>query len=707
MSVYGDKMIKLIINGRKIEAEAGNTVLEAALRAGIYIPNLCYHPDLPPIGACRLCIVEIEGMEDIPTACTTPIKDGMIVHTDTPRIQELRKNIMWLILSEHPLDLDKSSQLKKVAEYIGVKQILAGYTPRTKNIPVISDDPLFIRDIERCILCGRCVRMCQEVRKIGALGFINRGINTIVGTNYGLPLKDAACKFCAACVEVCPSGALVDKEKFEEKDREKVLLPCTNTCPAGIDAARYVRLIAEGRFQDALEVVRERVPFPKVLGYVCDHPCEEVCRRSQVNEPIAIRALKRFVAELDSGRWRSKITLAPQTGKQVAIVGSGPAGLTAAWFLKKSGHSVTVFETLVEPGGMMRIGIPEYRLPRDVLNQEIKDIENIGVKIKTSTKIESLDELFNQGFAAVFLALGATKGLKMGIAGEDEPRVLDGISVLKAINFKNKVDISGEVAVVGGGNVAIDVARSALRVGAKKVTILYRRTQEEMPASKEEVEGALKEGVKISFLVAPQRLLRATNKLKIECIRMQLGEPDSSGRRRPIPIEGSEFTVKADRLIVAIGQKSAVPKECASLMNKKGGIEADAETMSCSRKGVFAGGDLVSGSASVIEAIQAGRKAAISIDKYLGGKGQIEQEFVPEEQGARCLGREEGFAYKQRVEIATLTVKKRLSGFCEVERCLDEKKAVAEAGRCLRCQLRLKISQAPLPPQIVRKSLLY
>jgi len=692
-------MIKLIINGRKIEAEAGNTVLEAALKAGIYIPNLCYHPDLPPIGACRLCIVEIAGMKGIPTACTTQIKEGMIVHSDTARIQEMRRNIMWLILSEHPIGLDKSSQLNKVAQWIGIKQVLAGYTPHTKNIPKILDDPLFTRDIDRCILCGRCVRICQEVRKTGVLGFINRGVNTIIGTNYGLPLKDSACKFCEACVEVCPSGALVDKEEFHEKDREKVLLPCTNTCPARIDVARYVQLIAQGRYQDALEVIREKVPFPKVLGYVCDHPCEEECRRSQVNEPIAIRALKRFAAEQDSGRWRSKLTIAPDTGKKVAIVGSGPAGLTAAWFLKKLGHAVTVFEALPKAGGMMRMGIPEYRLPRDVLNQEIKDIENIGVKIKTNTKIESLVELFDQGFQAVFLAVGATEGIKMGIPGEDGPRVLDGISVLKAIAFKNKVDISGEVAVVGGGNVAIDAARSALRAGAKKVTILYRRTQEEMPASKEEVEEALKEGVKISFLVAPQRVLPATTKLKIECIRMQLGEPDSSGRRRPVPIEGSESIVKADRLIVAIGQKSLVPKECASLMNKKGSIEADTETMSCPRNGVFAGGDVVSGPASVIKAIQAGRKAAISIDKYLGGKGQIEQKFVPEEPEAPCLGREEGFAYRKRAKMPTFPLVKRLRGFSAVECGFTEETAVKEAGRCLRCQLRLKISQAPLPPE--------
>lgn len=691
-------MIRINIDGREIRVEKGSTLLEAALQAGIYIPNLCYHPDIPFMGACRLCIVEIEGMKEFPTSCTTYAKDGMVVRTNTPKIRELRKKIIWLTLSEHPKELDKSSQLKKVVDWIGVEEMLSGYVSSSKNLPVISDEPLFIRDMNRCILCGRCVRMCQEVRKAVVIGFTNRGINTIVGTSYDLPFKDAGCKFCGACVEVCPSGALTDKEKFEEKDREKTLLPCKNTCPAGIDVARYVRLIAEGRFQDSLEVVMEKVPFPHVLGLICHHPCEEACHRGEVNEPIAIRALKRFVAEEDSGRWRSKVKIAPKTGNKVAIVGSGPAGLTAAWFLRRLGHSVTVFEALSEPGGMMRAGIPEYRLPRDVLNQEIKDIENIGVKIKTDTKIESLGEFFKQGFKAIFLALGATEGIRMGIPGEDDPRVLDGISVLKSVNLGGKVDIKGEVAVVGGGNVAADVARSVLRIGAKKVTILYRRTREEMPAYPEEVEEALKEGVKISFLVTPQRVFTERDKLKVECIRMKLGKPDASGRRRPIPIKNSEFTIEADRLIMAIGQRSVVPERFGLVIDERGFIKADEETLSCPRKGVFSGGDAVSGPASVIEAIQAGRKAAISIDKDLGGNGQIDQKFIPEEEEDPCLGRDEEFAYRKRAEIPTLPVDKRLHGFPKITRTLDEKTAVEEAKRCLNCQLRLKISKAPLPP---------
>ena len=249
------------------------------------------------------------------------------------------------------------------------------------------------------------------------------------------------------------------------------------------------------------------------------------------------------------------------------------------------------------------------------------------------------------------------------------------------------------------GNVAIDVARSVLRVGAEKVTILYRRTQKEMPASQEEVEEASREGVKISFLVAPRKVVPEPDKLKVECIRMKLGEPDGSGRRRPIPIEGSEFIVKADRLIVAIGQRAEVPEKFNLSVDRRGCICADPETLSCSRKGVFAGGDVVSGPASVIEAIQAGRKAAISIDRYLGGKGQIDQEFVPEEEEVPYLGREEGFAYRRRAKIPTLPVEERVRNFAQVEYGFDEKTAVEEAKRCLRCQLRLKISRAPLPPQ--------
>jgi NADPH-dependent glutamate synthase beta subunit-like oxidoreductase/ferredoxin len=695
-------MIKIIIDKTEVNVAEGKTILEAAFKAGIYIPNMCYHPDLPPLGACRLCLVEIEKTPGYRPACTTIAQEGMIIQTNTPKLQKLRKDIVWLMLSEYRGELEEGSPLKKLVDYVGVSDAFPKFKPQPGRFKINLDQPLFIRDPNLCILCERCIRMCQEVRGVGAIGLINRGIDTYVGTSYGQTLEDAACRFCEACVEVCPTGALKDKKKYTAAEREKTLLPCSNTCPAGIDIPRYVRLIAEGRYQDALEVIRETVPFPHTLGCVCHHPCEEVCRRCELNDPISIRALKRFAAEQDNGRWRSKVKIAPDSGKKVAIIGAGPAGLTAAWFLRTLGHAVTVFEMLPAAGGMMRTGIPEYRLPRNILDREIKEIENIGVNIKLKSKIESIDALLANGFQAVFLAMGAPNGTKMGIPGEEDPRVLDGISVLKAINLKDNIDLGKTIAVVGGGNVAIDVARCALRVGVKKVTMLYRRTRDEMPANAEEIEEAMNEGIEISYLVAPQKVLPGGKKLSVECIRMKLGEPDSSGRARPIPISGSEFVVEVDRLIAAIGQASSVP-ECFAVSMKKGCIIADEKTLASSRKGVFSGGDIVSGPASVIEAIQAGRKAAAAIDKYLGGKGKIDQKLIPSDEKFACLGREEGFAYKKRVERPVTPASERLRGFIQEEGSLTEEQAVGEARRCMQCQLRLKIAQAPLPGQMPKR----
>ncbi len=691
-------MINLTINGKKIKTAGGKSILEAALEAGIYIPNLCYHPQLCPTGSCRLCIVNIEGRKGHPTSCTTAAAEGMVVDSRAPELKEMRKNIMWLTLSQYSGEIEKSTQLKKVFNYIGKKDMLPGFNPVTDKIPEKREDPLFIRDMNRCILCGRCVRICRETRKAGVLGFTGRGIKTIVGTSYDRPLSESACRFCLACVEVCPSGALKDKKSFSSKDREKVLLPCNNNCPAGIDAALYVKLIARGRHQDALEVIRKTVPFPEVLGHVCDHPCEQECRRGGVNDPIAIRALKGFAARQDTGRWRSKIKIPPSTGKKVAVAGSGPAGLSAAWFLRKLGHSVTVFEALPEAGGMMRTGIPAYRLPREVLDREISEIENIGVKIKTDSPVRSFENLFCRGFDAVLLATGAYRGMAMGIEGEDDSRVLQGIDVLQKIAFNEQTGLGEDIAVVGGGNVAIDVARSALRAGAKNASILYRRTRKEMPALEEEVKEALDEGVKITFLTSPTKITASGGRLKIECIKMKLGEPDSSGRRRPVPVEGSNYIMEADNLIMAIGQKPLVPKEFKKLLNSWGAIEASDETAETGLKGVFAAGDAATGPASVIKAIAGGRKAASSIDKYLGGSGNIDQDFISPPRQDPCLGREEGFGARKRVEISLRDPGERKKDFERVECYLDKKEAAGEAERCLSCALRLTISPPPLPP---------
>jgi len=464
-----------------------------------------------------------------------------------------------------------------------------------------------------------------------------------------------------------------------------VKAPCSHICPAGIDVPRYIRFISEGKYDQALAVIREKIPFPSICGHVCPHPCETKCRRGQVDEAIAIRALKRFAAEKGNGVWKAKSKMAASTGKRVAIIGSGPAGLTGAYYLAKRGHAVTVFETLPEPGGMMRYGIPEYRLPREVLAEEIGEIKSVGVDIRTNTRISSVDELFEHGYHAIFVAIGAHQGAKLRIEGEDSPEVMEGVSFLREINLGNKVRVGDRIAVIGGGNVAIDASRSALRLGAKEATIIYRRTRDEMPASEEEIEEALLEGVKIEFLAAPIRIERKNDMVELTCIRMELGAVDESGRRRPVPIEGNEFSLPFDTVIAAIGQVPDAPEKFGLPLERGNTIQVDDDTLATTREGVFAGGDAVTGPATVIEAIATGRRAAVSMDKYLGGSGIIDEELASTEEIETLPELEEG--ERHRISIPTLTLSKRLCSFAEIELGLGEEMAIEEAKRCLRCDL--------------------
>ncbi|MFC1875268.1 FAD-dependent oxidoreductase [Chloroflexota bacterium] len=696
--------ITLNIDGREVVTKKGKTVLEAALDAGIYIPNLCHHPNLSPLGACRLCIVEIEGMRGLPASCTTRAAGGMVVKTITPRVEHIRRIAMELTLASHPFDClvcpsNLNCQLQAVAQYLGISEQRLRAHPR--DIPVNSGNPLFEHDLDKCILCGRCVRACHELRGVGVLSFIMRGNDTYIGTAFDRSLADANCRFCGACIEVCPTGALNDKNGLLEtgKSREASLVPCRNTCPAGIDIPRYIRFIHENKYTEAAAVIREKVPFPRVLGYVCDHPCESVCRRGEVNEAISIKNLKRFAAERDTGTWKESSRKAPSSGKKVAIVGSGPSGLTAAYYLSNLGHGVTVFEALPAAGGMLRVGIPEYRLPNEVLDAEIDELRQSRFEIRAGTRIESLDNLFKQGYDAVFLAVGAHQGTAMGVEGEDSPGVVDAISFLRDISLGRRVKTGNRVAVIGGGNVAIDAARSALRLGGKDVNIIYRRTRHEMPASDEEVDGALEEKINIVYLTAPARILQENGAVKLQCLRMKLGEPDASGRRRPEPIEGSEFTTDYDTVIAAIGQIPEVPKGFQVVTERGNLIKTDDGDSATSRKGVFAGGDAVSGPASVIKAIAAGRRGAISIDKYLGGKGVIDEKLAPAEEPEAWLGCEQGFACQQHQEAPCLPPQQRSGNFNMVEHAYDEESAVKEANRCLYCDLRLKISPVKFPPK--------
>ena len=670
-------------------------------------------------------------MRGLPTACTTPATDGMVVHTESSQITQMRRAALELMLSEHPsacltchriehcgpFDIclrnvavtercvtcpkNERCELQSVARYIGIEDIRFGYTYR--NLPVKRDDPLFDRDYNLCIMCGRCVRMCQEVRGVGAIDFAYRGIKAVVSTPFDQPLIDSACKFCCACVEVCPTAALTDRgARWEtEAEHEAFLVPCKHACPLDIDASRYVRLISERKFTEALAVVAEETPFPIICGTVCHHPCEAVCRRGEVNEPIAIRDLKRFVAERPPTGGVRRIKFVPPSGKRVAIVGSGPAGLTAAYYLARlCGHSVTVFEALPVPGGMMRVGIPDSRLPKDALDAEIDMVRDSGVEIRTNTRVDSLDDLFTQGYDAVFLALGAHCGMKMGVEGEDNPGVEDGACFLKGASLGEDIKSGDGVAVVGGGNVAIDSARTALRLGAKRVTIVYRRTRDEMPADHEEVEGALEEGIEIIFLAAPVKISQDSNRLQLICNRMELGEPDASGRRRPVPIRGSEFSMGFDLIIAAIGQTPEVPKQFGLELGRGNTIQVDSDTLSTDRQGVWAGGDVVTGPATVTEAMAAGKRAAITIDRYLGGSGDISEILAPPDEIGPCLGTEEDFGRESRQNMPCLAVNRRTKIFEQVELGFSEEMAVKEAERCLKCDLRLQVGKPKAPPLV-------
>lgn len=728
--------IKLIIDGQNVEVQAGATVLEAAQSAGIYIPTLCYHPDLHPSGGCRLCTVEIDGMRGLPTSCTTPAAEGMNVVTKTETLQELRRAIMELVLTEHPNDCltcnrrercgpydvclrhvsvtqrcvtcpkNGKCELQQIVDYIGIEDMVLPYRSKERQVDY-QREPLVRRDYNLCILCGRCVQMCEEVRGIGAITFANRGFDTIVSTAFDRPLQDSGCRFCGACVEVCPTGALMDAgaEYQPDLDGESLAVPCKNACPADINVPLYVYLIGEGRYQEALAIIREKVPFPGALGRVCIHPCEEACRRSALNEPISIRFMKRFVADRDAGEWKKYSRHLPETGKKVAVVGSGPAGLTAGYYLSKAGHGVTVYEQFSRAGGMMRVGIPDYRLPPEVLDAEIDEIVKAGVDIKLNTRVESLDKLFEDGYDAVFLGLGAHRGMTLGVEGDDLPGVFDGASFLRDANLGVKVDVGDRVAVIGGGNVAIDSARVALRLGAKDVRIVYRRTRAEMPASAEEVEAAIEEGIKIEFLTSHLKVTQKEGRVVLSCNRNELGEPDASGRRRPVPVKGSEFDVEYSSIIGAIGQRPEIPAGFGVETGRGNTIKAHAATLITTRPGVWAGGDAVTGPDSVIRAIAAGRVAAASIDAYLGGSGNIEEELTGERRIGICAGlTADEFYDAPRVRMPCLPPEQVISNFAEVETGLPEDGVIAEGKRCFQCGFRSQITPAPRPPLARDKS---
>jgi NADPH-dependent glutamate synthase beta subunit-like oxidoreductase/Pyruvate/2-oxoacid:ferredoxin oxidoreductase delta subunit/ferredoxin len=690
--------IKLNIDGREIETQKGKSVLEASLDAGVYIPHLCHHPDLSPIGVCRLCIVEVEGMEGLPTSCTTSALDGMIVKTKTDKIDPMRRLAMELMLAGHPPDCGTcikylNCELQSLKQYLVSEQ--GSLKRRSKLFPINTGNPLFVQDAKKCIVCGRCVRACHELRGVGVLFYKKKEKETYIGTASDLPLADSGCRFCGACAEVCPTGAIMDKEELTKgKSRKVAFVPCRYTCPAEIDVPRYIRFIREKDYSAATAVIREKVPFPKVLGYVCDHPCETVCRRGEVNQSISIRELKRFAAEQDEKRlWEKNSNRKPSTDKKVAIIGSGPAGLTAAYYLSNQGHAVTVFESLPLAGGMMRFGIPEYRLPRNVLESEIRDLKNMGVEMKTNTHIESIDKLFDQGYDAVLVAVGAHKGQKLSIPGADHKGVLISTDFLRDVNTGKKVNIGKKVVVLGGGNVAFDCARIARRLGAEQVHIACLECRTDMPAACDEIDQGEAEGILVHPSKTSTRILSENGKITgVEFLDVESFTFDEDKNPQIEVVENSQHVLEADTVIFAIGQRPEIPEGFGLDTAANHLIELDSYTFNTSREGVFAAGDAVTGTASVIKAIASGRQGAIALDRFLEGSGDIDEKLAPPSDLEKCLGSWEGFASMNRCEESCILPEERLQSFCKVVHDMDEEAADYESNRCLQCDLRLKMT---------------
>ncbi len=570
------KRIKVTVNGREIEVYDNLTILQALLQEDIHIPHLCYDIRLERSnGNCGLCVVEL-GDRDV-KACQTPIKEGMVICTNSPKLENYRKVRLEQLLSDHNAD----------------------------------------------------------------------------------------------CVA-----------------------PCVMTCPANIDIQSYLRHVSNGNYEAAVRVIKDNNPFPIVCGRVCPHTCESECRRNLVDSPVAINYVKRFAADWDmeNGPWipdRSQ-----STGKKIAIVGAGPSGLSAAYYSAINGHDVTVFERQNYAGGMMRYGIPEYRLPKATLDKEIDIIKKMGVKIMTGKALGShlLLEDLNKDFDAVYLAIGSWRATPMHIEGENLEGVWLGIQYLEQETKGMDIKLGDNVVVIGGGNTAIDCARTALRKGARSVKLIYRRTREEMPAEPYEVEEAIREGVEMLFLMAPNKIVSNGGRKTLHCMEMKLGEPDRSGRRRPVAVEGSDILLEADTIIGAIGQSTNTQflyNDLPVKLNKWGDIEVNGNTLQTSEVKIFAGGDCVTGPATVIQAVAAGRHAAEAMNSFLM-KGYVHENGHDYSCSRGSLEDLPKWEFEEmpkmnRAKMPELLTSQRKNNFNEVELGYTEEMAREEARRCLKC----------------------
>jgi len=554
-----------------------------------------------------------------------------------------------VLVGRHPnITLLSYSEVADVSGYVGNFKVKVKKKPRYV-------------EKEKCTGCNECAKVCPVE----------------VPSEFDMALSKRKAIY-RPFAQAIPSAFTIDKKKS----------PCKITCPAHIHVQGYIALIAQGKFTEALELIREQIPFASVCGRVCTHPCEDECKRKEVDEPIAIAALKRFAADNAEDK---PITLGTLTKKQkVAIVGSGPAGMACAYDLFRTGYKVTVFEAMPMAGGMLAVGIPEYRLPKGILNKEIDAVKKLGVEIRLNSRVDDAGSLLKSGYQAVFMAVGAHKGGNIGVPGKELKGVYDAIDFLRETNLGRRVAVGKKVAVIGGGNSAVDAARVARREGAESVQIFYRRQRKDMPAIANEVADAEAEGIKLNFLTTPTKISGKQGKVtELECIRMELKEIDSSGRGTPYPVKGSEFTTEIDTVIFAVGQNpdlSLISGAKGFTVTRQGTVAVDRMTLETGAKGIFAGGDMIGSAGTVIEAIAAGKRAAVSIDRFLQGRDLKEGR---EEEALKASDIKvtipEGTKKTPRMGMPELAVEERRSNFREVSLGFTREMAIAEAQRCLNC----------------------
>lgn len=691
------RKFELTIDGQRVEAQEGVNLLDTALDAGIYIPNLCHHPDLKPLGACNLCLVEIEGRDGIVPSCTIPAEAGMVVHTNTEAVKRMRRLSMELMLADHPNDCSSCKRygncpMQSLIQYVGAGDRLRKFT---NNTPEDLSHPLFIRDPHRCIKCGRCVRVCRDVRGVKAIDYYRtENQEILIGAPDDKSLMDK-CRYCCACVEVCPTGALQDKPETLCKDgetRQDALVPCRTECPAHIDIPAYVRAVREGRPGDAHAIIREKVPFPLVLGHICNHLCETGCRRTFVNDPISIRSLKRFAVENDTEQsWKGKGFHKERTGKKIAVIGSGPCGLTAAYYLNKLGHDVTVFEKRPQLGGPMTSGIPAYRLPLEGVMQEIQYILDSGVKAEVNREITDAAALKKE-YDAVLVAVGVSKGKRLPLPGADLPQVYTAMDVLADSRAEKDLSYLGKtVCVIGAGSVGYDVARSLIRKGIAVHLTCLEQADRILADMDDQTEGA-QEGVDL----LPGRAFEAiegteglVTGLRVHTVLSSTYDK-ATGQITEVAQEGSQTVIPCDSVVFATGQYTGLQdyENFGIVLNGRGFPEVEEHRTSVD--GIFAAGDAITGISFVIKAIQQGRLVTSAIDRYLGGDGQIDETLV-ERTAQPEIGCIEHFGQLPRVEQELRPAAERIADNDDVYRTYSCQEAACEASRCLQCDLRTQI----------------